>query len=59
VRFKLAVQDRAWIDAVRVGERIVADFPNSQMAAEVRGMLDVLRERAAQLRGTGATEVKA
>jgi hypothetical protein len=59
VRFKLAVQDRAWIDAVKVGERIVADFPNSQMAAEVRGMLDVLRERATQLRVAGATEVKA
>lgn len=51
VRFKLAVQDRAWIDAVQVGERIVAEFPNSQMAAEVREMLDALRERATQARG--------
>ncbi|MGP1310053.1 MAG: hypothetical protein ACTS27_07650 [Phycisphaerales bacterium] len=53
VRFKLAVQDRAWVDAVDVGERIVAEFPNSQMAAEVREMLDALRERAAQLRNPG------
>jgi len=53
VRFKLAVQDRAWVDAVDVGERIVAEFPNSQMAAEVREMLDALRERAAALRGSG------
>jgi hypothetical protein len=53
VRFKLAVQDRAWVDAVEVGERIVAEFPNSQMAAEVRDMLDALRERASQLRGSG------
>jgi len=53
VRFKLAVQDRAWVDALDVGERIVAEFPNSQMAAEVRDMLDALRERAAQMRGAG------
>ncbi|TVQ61004.1 MAG: hypothetical protein EA379_06900 [Phycisphaerales bacterium] len=46
VRFKLAVQDRAWRDAVEVGERIINDFPNSRMAQEVRGMLDMLRDRA-------------
>lgn len=46
VRFKLAVQDRNWRDAVEVGERIIEGFPNSRMAQEVREMIDMLRERA-------------
>ncbi len=53
VRFKLAVQDRAWSDALDVGERIVAEFPNSRMAQEVREMIDTLRERAEPM-GRGA-----
>ena len=47
VRFKMAVQERDWIEAVNVGEQIIREFPNSQFAEEVRGMLDNLRERAA------------
>lgn len=47
VQFKMAVHDREWLAAVRVGEQIIRDFPNSRMAEEVRGMIDVLRERAA------------
>lgn len=54
VRFKLAVQDRAWRDAVDVGERIIAEFPNSRMAGEAREMLDVLRERASGVSSGGA-----
>lgn len=46
VQFKLAVHDRDWVAASRVGEQLIRDFPNSKMANEVRGMLDVLRERA-------------
>ncbi len=47
VQFKLAVHDKDWTQAVRVGEQIIREFPNSKMAVEVRGMLDVLRQRAA------------
>ncbi len=47
VQFKLAIQDREWLDAVRVGEQIIRDFPNTRMSDEVRDMLDLLRERAA------------
>ena len=47
VQFKLAIHDREWTQAVRVGEQIIRGFPNSKMADEVRGMLDLLRERAA------------
>lgn len=47
VRFKLAIQDRAWTVALEVGERIMADFPNTRMADEVRKMIDTIRERVA------------
>ncbi len=55
VRFKLAVQDRHWHDALEVGERIISEFPNSRMAQEVRDMIDMLRDRATkQQRAVGA-----
>lgn len=45
-RFKLAVKDRQWNDAVRLGEEIIREFPNSRMAEEIREVLDGLRRRA-------------
>lgn len=47
VQFKLAVHDKDWTTAVRVGEQIIREFPNTKMCEEVRGRLDLLRERAA------------
>lgn len=47
VQFKMAVHDHEWLLAVQTGEQIIADFPNTKMAEEVRGMIDLLRERAA------------
>jgi outer membrane protein assembly factor BamD (BamD/ComL family) len=47
VQFKMALQDRDWIRAVSVGEQIIREFPNTLFAAEVREMLDTLRDRAA------------
>lgn len=49
--FKLAVRDRRWRDAASIGERIIAEFPNTRMAEEVRSMIDGLRQRAASLTG--------
>lgn len=48
-KFKLAVRDKRWVEAASHGERIIAEFPNSKMAAEVREMLDGIRERAAKM----------
>lgn len=45
-QFKIAVKDRRWQDAVRHGEAIIADFPNTRMAAEVRNVIDGIRMRA-------------
>ncbi|MHC5114287.1 MAG: MHYT domain-containing protein [Planctomycetota bacterium] len=48
VQFKLAVNDRRWAEAIRIGEVIIDEFPNTKMADEVRSMIDVLRQRANQ-----------
>jgi hypothetical protein len=47
-QFSLAVHDQHWADATRIGESIIRDFPNTQMAKEVREKMDALRQRAAQ-----------
>lgn len=47
-RFKLLIEDKEWAEAVRVGERLMKEFPNTRMAEEVRDMIDVLRTRAEQ-----------
>ncbi len=47
MQFSLAVQDHKWTDAIRLGESIVAEFPNSRMAQEVAEKMDTLRKRAA------------
>jgi hypothetical protein len=48
-QFKLAVQDRRWSDASYYGGKILDEFPNSRMAAEVRPAIDGIRERAAKM----------
>ena len=47
-QFRGAVGEHRWSEAARLGEVIVTEFPNSQMASEVRSMLEVLRTRAGQ-----------
>lgn len=51
--FRQAVQDRRWSVAAEVGTRIVSEFPNTRMAAEVREVIDGIRGRAANP-GAGA-----
>ncbi len=47
-RFRIAVSEHLWGEAARLGEAIISEFPNSQMATEVRSMIEVLRSRATQ-----------
>jgi hypothetical protein len=46
--FAMAVQDKRWAEALRLGDTIVTEFPNSRMAQEVRDMMEMLRQRAAE-----------
>lgn len=50
LQFKLAVRDHDWDGAVRIGETIMDEFPNTRMAEEVRDRIDIIRQRAAQTR---------
>jgi hypothetical protein len=46
VEFSVAVAEQNWKKALETGRDIVQNFPNSRMAAEIRGKLDILLERA-------------
>lgn len=48
VQFSLAVTTRQWADALKTGEQIIKDFPNSRMAAEIREKWEVLKQKAQQ-----------
>jgi hypothetical protein len=47
-QFSSAVQDHRWLEAIRVGETVIREFPNSRIAQEVRENMDSLRQRAAE-----------
>jgi len=44
-QFSLAVQDHQWAEAIKIGDQIMRDFPNSKIAEEVRGSMEGLRKR--------------
>jgi len=46
VQFSLAVAEQQWAKAFETGRQIVRDFPNSRMAHEIRGKMEILRDRA-------------
>ena len=46
VEFSVAVAESHWAKALLTGREIVQNFPNSRMAAEIRGKMDILQERA-------------
>lgn len=48
VQFSLVVSARQWTKALEIGQQIVQDFPNSRMADEIRGKLDILKQRVEQ-----------
>jgi hypothetical protein len=47
-RFKMAVSDRRWGEAIEFGEVISQQFPNTKMTEEVMTMLDTIRVRAGE-----------
>ena len=46
VQFAIHVTDQLWAEAVSAGQGIIAEFPNSRMAQEVRQKLGVLQAKA-------------
>jgi hypothetical protein len=53
-QFSLAVQDHKWSEAIRLGDIISRDFPNTKIAQEVREKMEALRQRAGQGEPVGA-----
>jgi hypothetical protein len=47
-QFKIAVNDHRWAEAAQIGDVLIAEYPNTKMADEVRSMIDMLRVRATQ-----------
>jgi hypothetical protein len=45
-QFSAAVQAHNWAEAIRNGEMILRDFPNTRLAEEIREMMEVLHQRA-------------
>jgi hypothetical protein len=52
--FTNAIHNGQTAEAIRIGEEIVDDFPNSQMAKEIRDRMDTLRTRLRQEQEAGA-----
>jgi hypothetical protein len=48
-QFGDAVTAHKWLEAIRVGETIAREFPESRMAQEVKEKMPALRQRAAEL----------
>lgn len=48
LQFAAAVQEKNWAEAIRLGDSIVSEFPNSRMAQEVSQTMEMLRQRAAE-----------
>ena len=50
VEFSVSVTENNWRKALETGRQIVQNFPNSRMAAEIRGKMDILLERSKQIK---------
>ena len=46
VQFSVDVTEKKWVQALETGREIILCFPNSRMAVEIRGKLDILQDCA-------------
>ncbi len=47
-RFKMAVSDHRWQEAIEFGEALMTQFPNTKMAEEVKAMIETIRTRSVE-----------
>ena len=45
-QFSQCVQEDKWHEALRIAEEVIRDYPNTQMAKEMRDMMPNIQERA-------------
>jgi TolA-binding protein len=48
VQFSLAISDKQWAAALQTGQQIIHNFPNSRMAEEIAGRMEILKRRVEQ-----------
>lgn len=48
VQFSFAVSEKQWANALKTGQQIIHNFPNSKMAQEIRAKIEILRQRVRQ-----------
>jgi hypothetical protein len=53
-QFSNSIRDHNWPDAIKTGEQIIRDFPNSRAAQEVKEKMDALRQRSVEPAGAPA-----
>jgi hypothetical protein len=58
VQFAIRATEENWAEALSIGERIINEFPNSQMAQEVRNKMDSLRALALKKAQQGPAATK-
>lgn len=54
VQFAIRVTDEQWTEAIAIGEQIIAEYPNSRMAREVRDKMAQLQSLADQAAAASA-----
>jgi hypothetical protein len=54
-QFGEAVHQQRWAEAIRIGDQITREFPNTRMAQEVRDKMEMLKQRASEPAGAAAT----
>ena len=47
-RFKMAVSDHRWQEAIEFGQELVRQFPNSKMSEEANVILDSIKSRTTE-----------
>ena len=58
VQFEMAINDKDFNQAIRIGEAITVEFPNSKMAHDVKALIPKLKEKAAMEKDRLAAEAK-
>lgn len=59
VQFEMAINDKDFNQAIRIGETIAQDFPNSKMAQDVKALIPKLKEKATHEKERLAAEATA
>jgi hypothetical protein len=58
-QFTLAAQDHNWLDAIRLGDQIASEFPNTRAAQEVRELMPAMQQKLNEGTASPAAETPA